>query len=223
MVDLPTSQVIMPTPKKPRCRVDRDHFYVARCRAGLTHKQAADMLHVTTRTLRNWENGESQIPYAAFRLMRLFGGYSLVGQAWEGWTVHKNVLYSPAGRGFEPYHLNYLSNYLWMARQWLKERKTLKTSVASATQKPYFAAKPLLRASEVTASLRRLSAEGFRYGAPSDASASFGAEVRQVNHGFSATVAGLHEKKQQHLKFGNSADFRTIAEAANDVLNWEVE
>ncbi len=117
----------MPTKKIKRKWVDGEDFYVARRRAGLTPGQTADMLQVTTRTVRNWENGTSKIPYAAYRLIRLSAGHALIDNAWDGWSIWQGVLYSPAGRGFEPYQLIYLSNQLWMARRWLQERAAAKT------------------------------------------------------------------------------------------------
>ena len=34
-----------------------------------------------------------------------------------------DTLWSPEGRGFKPYELRYISNYFWMARRWLAERR----------------------------------------------------------------------------------------------------
>ena len=38
---------------------------------GLKHPEAAQMLHVSLRTLQNWFSGKHQIPYIAFKLLRL--------------------------------------------------------------------------------------------------------------------------------------------------------
>lgn len=95
------------------------------------------MLQVTTRTLRNWENGSSRIPYAAFRLMRLFGGHCLMGKAWEGWSMWNGALWTPEGRRFEQHELRYLTHYLWMARHWLAERQArASASPSPQTQSP---------------------------------------------------------------------------------------
>jgi hypothetical protein len=163
------------------------------------------MLNVTTKTLRNWENGSSSIPYAAFRLMRLFGGHSLVDKAWEGWSLNKGVLYSPVGRAFEPYQLTYLSNYLWMARQWLKEREA-----ASAVQRQ-------------VKSLSLAELEALASDAPSCATAQSGARGHQGESSLIGTVAGLHEKTYAWAQLRIAPKFRDIAEAANDVLHSEVQ
>lgn len=81
---------------------------------------AAEMLDVDEKTIRNWEGGKSPIPYAAFRVMRLAGGYSLMDAGWEGWAIWQGKLYSPSGRGFEPYELDYLANYMQMARYFIQ-------------------------------------------------------------------------------------------------------
>lgn len=214
MVDLPASQAVMPTQKTKRQWVDGEDFYVARRRAGLTPGQAAEMLQVTTRTLRNWENGSSRIPYAAYRLMRLSAGHALVDKAWDGWSIHQGVLYSPAGRGFEPYQLNYLANYMWMARQWLKER-----AAASADEKQTFLA---ARAAKTGAYEHATSA----HDEASGATAPSGSRLHQNLHSVSRNMASLQEKTLRSPKFETvaviSTNFRTFGEAANDVLASEV-
>ena len=106
----------MRTKSKARKYIEPEGFYVARRRAGLTMMQVAELLEVDIRTVRNWENSSCKIPYAAFRLMRMAGGYSLLGKAWEGWALWQGKLFSPAGRSFEPHELQYLGNYIAMAR-----------------------------------------------------------------------------------------------------------
>jgi DNA-binding XRE family transcriptional regulator len=108
---------------KARKYIDPDAFYVARKRAGLTRDMAAEMLDVDVKTIGNWENGLTAIPYAAFRLMRLKGGYGLLNEGWEGWALWEGKLFSPAGRSFAPYELIYLSNYISMARLFIKSRE----------------------------------------------------------------------------------------------------
>ena len=114
----------MPT-KKPKAKkyINPDDFYIARRRAGLTIEMAADMLDVTVKTIKNWEGHQSPIPYASFRLMRLAGGYNLIDKGWEGWAIWQGKLYSPSGRSFEPHELNYLANYMQMARFFIKDRQ----------------------------------------------------------------------------------------------------
>ncbi len=195
----------MPTKKTKRKWVDSEDFYVARRRAGLTPGQAADMLQVTKRTIQNWENETSQIPYSAFRLMRVYAGHAIVHPVWDGWTIWQGVLYSPAGRAFEPYQLVYLSNYLWMARQWLQERSAANPLTPKPLNQTPSAHQPLVDV------------------APSDAPASLDAQGQHRQHGLKSNVVSLQRKTSQLLTFENSPHFRTIVEAANDVLESEVQ
>ena len=119
----------MRTKSKARKYIEPEGFYVARRRAELTMMQVAELLEVDIRTVRNWENSSCKIPYAAFRLMRMAGGYSLLGKAWEGWALWQGKLFSPAGRSFEPHELQYLGNYIAMAHLFIKSRENLNPDV----------------------------------------------------------------------------------------------
>jgi hypothetical protein len=57
-------------------------------------------LHITLRTLHNWESGKHDIPYTAYRLLRLLNRMELPGESWAGWCFHGGTLYSPEGRAF---------------------------------------------------------------------------------------------------------------------------
>ncbi|MBF9264284.1 VC1465 family Xer recombination activation factor [Paracidovorax cattleyae] len=61
----------------------------------------ANFLHVTPRTLHNWESGKHDIPYATFKLLRVMNGMELPGQSWAGWEFRGGKLWSPEGRSFE--------------------------------------------------------------------------------------------------------------------------
>lgn len=151
----------MRTKSKTRKYIDPEGFYIARRRAGLTMMKAADLLDVDIRTIRNWENGSSKIPYAAFRIMRLAGGYALLGKEWEGWALWEGKLFTPAGRSFEPHELQYVGNYISMARLFIKSRENLKPDESSrdranarthdAPSKPFNATFERGRASGATA------------------------------------------------------------------------
>jgi len=65
---------------------------------GLDLAGCAKFLHVTERTLRNWESGKHDIPFAAYKLLRLMARMELPGQAWDGWCFVGGVLYTPEGR-----------------------------------------------------------------------------------------------------------------------------
>lgn len=112
--------------KSPRIYIDPDDFYLMRRRAHLTTEQAAKMLDVTHRTLQNWEKGRVRIPYTAYRVLKIKVGYVFDDAYFGDWFVRDDTLWSPEGRGFKPHELRYISNYFWMARRWLAERKAAK-------------------------------------------------------------------------------------------------
>jgi len=68
---------------------------------GLDLEGCAKLLHVTERTLHNWQSGKHDIPYAAYRLLRLLNRMELPGASWSGWCFHGGKLWSPEGRSFE--------------------------------------------------------------------------------------------------------------------------
>ena len=90
--------------------------------------EAAEMLRVTYRTLHNWESGRIQVPYAAFKLLRILTGYELPSSAWRGWMFLGEALWSPDGKKFTVADLNYLSLTFAMARQWLLDREKKRKS-----------------------------------------------------------------------------------------------
>jgi DNA-binding XRE family transcriptional regulator len=65
---------------------------------GWDRATCAKNLHVTQRTLHNWESGKNDIPYAAYRLLRLLNRMELPGPSWDGWCFVGGVLYTPEGR-----------------------------------------------------------------------------------------------------------------------------
>ena len=77
-----------------------ERFQVMYRRLGLDLAGCAKLLHVTERTLHNWQSGKHDIPYAAYRLLRMLCGMELPGQAWKGWTFSGGKLWSPEGRSF---------------------------------------------------------------------------------------------------------------------------
>lgn len=76
------------------------------------------MLGVTAKTIQNWEQGVSRIPYAAFKLLRVLRGHELPDAAWQGWTVEADRLKAPNGREFDAASLNHLEQVFSMARLW---------------------------------------------------------------------------------------------------------
>jgi DNA-binding transcriptional regulator YiaG len=101
---------------------DGEEFSEARALAGFTRRAAARLLWVCERTVWNWEKRRTAVPYSAFKLMRILSGYALPGEAWKGWTIRGDTLWSPTGRAFESWSMGYLGLVFAMARHWLRDR-----------------------------------------------------------------------------------------------------
>ena len=72
------------SPERRQCLADR-MAHSARlsgllAEQGLTVPEAAKLLHVSLRTLQNWLSGKHQIPYMAFKLLRLLRYTELPGK-----------------------------------------------------------------------------------------------------------------------------------------------
>ena len=67
---------------------------------GLSRLDAAQMLQVSERTLHNWLSGTHQVPYAAFKLVRVLRLQEIPFKGWEGWHFSQGTLWSPEGHGF---------------------------------------------------------------------------------------------------------------------------
>lgn len=119
-----------------RCRrayVDASGFRESRLIAGFDRKTAAASLGVTTRTVRNWESRRVGVPYSAFKLMRILSGYALPGEAWQGWCVRGDTLWSPSGQAFEAGSLGYLSLVFRMARQFRLQQAAPELAIRPGT------------------------------------------------------------------------------------------
>lgn len=103
-----------------RFRSDGSEFREARLGAGLDRKATAQLLRVTLRTVRNWERGATRPPYSAFKLMRILRCYELPGEAWAGWRLHGDTLWSPEQKPFRPYDLGWWGLTVSMARAWMR-------------------------------------------------------------------------------------------------------
>lgn len=78
-----------------------DRFKSMYRQMGLDRPAAAKLLHVSERTLHNWETGVHEIPYSAYKVLRLLSYTELPG-AWSGWHIAAGRLWSPEGHGFRP-------------------------------------------------------------------------------------------------------------------------
>ncbi len=105
--------------RRTSCRyIDPQDFRDLRRQAGMTRREAAAALDVTPRTIQNWENGGARIPWMAYRMLRILRGYALPGKAWDGWTLHKDALFSPAGRRFDATEMQHMEGIFAQARLW---------------------------------------------------------------------------------------------------------
>ena len=196
----------MRTKSKARKYIEPEGFYVARKRAGLTMMQVAELLEVDIRTVRNWENSSCKIPYAAFRLMRMAGGYSLLGKAWEGWALWDGKLFTPAGRSFEPYELQYVGNYIAMARLFIKSRENLNPDVHASERAG--ARKDAITSNPLNTSIARGDASGAT--APTGASHRHEAVVITVDFG-QQQAKPERRKSQSELMFGRFSGYQRAA------------
>ncbi len=98
--------------------IDPQDFADVRKQAGMTRKQAAKALDVTSRTIQNWETGGARIPWMAFRMLRILNGYALPGLAWDGWTMRNHEIFSPSGRSFDVVWLENVEHVYAQARLW---------------------------------------------------------------------------------------------------------
>jgi len=103
---------------------DPARFYIERKAAGLTQEQACEYLGVTRRTMYNWENGLTRIPYPAFKLVRMRAGAIVHVPGWDGWRFARDgALVTPDGRTFQPWELQNLQLVVGLARRYMESRK----------------------------------------------------------------------------------------------------
>lgn len=62
---------------------------------GWSRAQCAKFLHVSERTLHNWENGIHAVPFVALKLLRIMNRYELPDPAWRDWVFHRGKLWTP--------------------------------------------------------------------------------------------------------------------------------
>lgn len=84
-------------------------FRDARKAAGLTRHDAAGLLRVSIRTVGNWETGKSRVPWAMFRLLRVYRHGDLIDPAWSGYRIIRGRLVTPENHTFAPSDLSWLS------------------------------------------------------------------------------------------------------------------
>jgi Phage protein len=75
----------------------------------LSRPATAKLLHVSLRTVHNWETGKVRIPYAAYKLVRLFNSYEIFHPIWKDWRIVGSRLITPEGHSLEAGSFHWLS------------------------------------------------------------------------------------------------------------------
>lgn len=102
---------------------------------GFSRAECAKFLHVTERTLHNWESGRHDIPFAAYKLLRFVTGHELPGSGWAGWSFAAGKLWTPEGYALDPRDAAWWSLLVRRAEtgvQALRELARLKAYLAGA-------------------------------------------------------------------------------------------
>lgn len=76
---------------------------------GWSTADVAKFLQVSVRTVQLWVSGRVRVPYAAYKLLRLQLRYELPGDAWNGWTISADRLYTPEGHELRPQEFGWWS------------------------------------------------------------------------------------------------------------------
>jgi DNA-binding XRE family transcriptional regulator len=106
---------------------------------GLDRAGAAKLLRVSERTVLNWENGVHEIPYSAYKVMRLLTYSQLPGSAWKGWHFCQGKLWTPEGHGFVATDSNWWSLLCRRAASsgvLYDQNRVLKAQLAAKAQRP---------------------------------------------------------------------------------------
>lgn len=130
-----TSKPLKPFP------ITAQRFAAARAGCFLTVEQAAKLLRVSERTLHNWEAGRVRIPYAAYKLIRILRGYELPGDAWKGYRLIGDTLWSPENLPFHAADARWWSLTVQMAHEYRRQSKA-KQAGAVAARPAHIASNP---------------------------------------------------------------------------------
>lgn len=112
--------------KRPRInQITAERFRDMRQTCLLTVAATAKVLRVTERTIHHWESGQTRIPFAAYKLVRILWGYALPGNGWDGWQLIGENLYSPEGHAFRSTDSNWWSLLVARAKVGTQALRTL--------------------------------------------------------------------------------------------------
>lgn len=96
---------------------------------------AAALLGVCVRTVRNWESRRRRVPYAAYRLLRILRNGELSGDAWNGWRLWGDTLWTPEGIGLKAGEAAWWSLLVRCARAFQQQQRGTRPSAGDG-EKP---------------------------------------------------------------------------------------
>ena len=91
---------------------------------GIQAEQIADWCQVHVTTARRWKRGEDP-PHAAAQLVELHttGNLGIVDDAWDGWSIKKELLIAPNGDRFAPGEVMAMQFWRSLARTYQAEQR----------------------------------------------------------------------------------------------------
>lgn len=98
----------------------------------LSRHATAKLLRISLRTLQNWETGKVRIPYAAYKLVRLFNSYEIFHPIWHDWRIVGSKLITPEGHSLEAGDFHWLSLMARKAEAFSKTHRQLRLLQAQA-------------------------------------------------------------------------------------------
>ena len=180
--------------------VSSEGFRELRLTCLLSQRACADLLGVGLRSVRNWDRCVSRVPWAVVRLLRILRNGELPGDAWAGWRLWGDTLWTPEGHAVRAGEASWLSLLVRQARGYrelatrLSAGKGLPAGAAVADAEPaplcLHPAEPLLLPGQSAA-----GCAGAR-SAPGTGLVSFGNKVTAKDETRMAVgVAGCREKR----------------------------
>jgi DNA-binding transcriptional regulator YiaG len=110
-------------------RLSPEGFRELRHSCFLTPEACAKFLGVSLRTVHYWDAGRCRVPWAVVRLLRFvrLGDLGALDEAWSGWTVNRNGLWSPDGKRYHQGTMRHWWITCEQARWWREDydRRTL--------------------------------------------------------------------------------------------------
>jgi ribosomal protein L36 len=96
--------------------VSAEGFRELRLSCLLSQHACAEFLGVAVRSVRNWDHGRSRVPWPVVRLLRILRNGELPGDAWAGWRLWGDTLWTPEGHAVHAREAAWLSLLVRQAR-----------------------------------------------------------------------------------------------------------